>query len=197
LSSYLLTQEIVAESIDYDPDTGIVTWRERPPSHFTRLCDWATWNAQHSGLTVGHVGKQGYCDIRVFNRPYRLHTLIWLYVHGAFPTLEIDHINGIRSDNRLVNLRDVSRHENTKNQRMRKSNKSGFNGVFWQSNAKKWRAQINDGGKSVHLGYFVNIEDAISARKIANVRYGYHKNHGASADRISTDQNTFHRRCGE
>jgi hypothetical protein len=84
----------------------------------------------------------------------------------------------MRDDNRWENLRDVSRHENLKNQRLAKSNSSGITGVYWHSQAKKWGAQIKHNYRTIHLGMHEDIEDAKKAREDANKRYAFHENHG-------------------
>lgn len=92
--------------------------------------------------------------------------------------MQIDHINGIRSDNRICNLRLVDCKENAKNQRKNKRNKNAFGGVFFNKQKKKYVSRIKVNGKSIFLGYFNLIDDAIAARKEANKKYGFHENHG-------------------
>lgn len=119
----------------------------------------------------------GYKQVWVDGRTYLVHRLIWLYVHGAFPT-EIDHINGNRIDNRISNLRDVTKKENAKNSAKRRDNTSGVTGVCWHKSLKKWFARINAEESPLSLGYFDNFGDAVIARKKAEKEYGYHENHG-------------------
>jgi hypothetical protein len=99
-------------------------------------------------------------------------------VHG--PKMTSTTSNGIRDDNRLVNLRDVTHKENLRNQKLSSSNKSGMTGVSWNKALNKWRALITVDYKMKHLGVFINIEDATQARKKAEKKYGYHANHGRS-----------------
>ena len=93
-------------------------------------------------------------------------------------SLDIDHINGVKTDNRINNLRLVTRSINLQNASMRCHNTSGFNGVSWHKSTKKWRAQIRVDGKSIHLGVFSNKKDAIAARIKANIKYGFSERHG-------------------
>jgi hypothetical protein len=94
--------------------------------------------------------------------------LAWLYVQGVWPDAEIDHVNRIRDDNRIDNLRDVTRLQNCCN---RNDNTSSVAGVHWFKQDKKWRAQIWVVSKIKHLGYFANIEDAAEARRAAELKY--------------------------
>ena len=98
--------------------------------------------------------------------------------HGAWPKKGIDHINGITDDNRISNLRDVSQSDNMRNMTTPCRNTSGRIGVYWFARDCKWQAQIRADGKTKHLGYFDDINDAIAARKAAEIEYGYHENHG-------------------
>jgi hypothetical protein len=91
---------------------------------------------------------------------------------------ELDHINGDKGDNRIVNLREVTRAENNKNKSRYKQNSSGFTGVGWHKVTKKWAAKIRVDGRDYHLGVFASIEAAKEARAAAEKHYGFHENHG-------------------
>jgi hypothetical protein len=97
-----LTAERVRELLEYDADTGILRWRVRRGTVV-------------SGRIAGHLDAKGYMALGIDGRLYRLHRVVWLHVYGAWPTQEIDHINRVRHDNRLANLRDVSRLVNARN----------------------------------------------------------------------------------
>jgi HNH endonuclease/AP2 domain len=100
---------------------------------------------------------------------------------GHLPTLEIDHINGDRDDNRWINLRQVTASVNMKNLPLPRTNKSGTPGVIWHKRDEKWQASIKVDRRTVHLGYFESKQDAIAARKVAERQYGFHPNHGRLA----------------
>jgi hypothetical protein len=106
--------------------------------------------------------------------------MIWIYHNGKHddPKLEIDHIGQDSLDNRIKNLRLVTRRENALNQKQSKKNTSGQTGVSWNKRAKMWVAYIKIDGKLIHLGYYIEKEDAIKARKEAEIKYGFHENHG-------------------
>lgn len=123
-----------------------------------------------------HKGS-GYILIMVKGKTYPAHHLAWLYHYGYLPK-EIDHINGIRSDNRIENLREVSRQENCRNQKKYNTNTSGVTGVCYHKRDKLWGAYIAVNNEQIHLGYFKDISDAISIRKKAEIKYGFHHNHG-------------------
>lgn len=131
------------------------------------------------GAIAGSLNlSHGYVDI-VFNKKrYSAHRLAFFYMTGEFPQHHTDHINGKRSDNRWSNLRAVTAMENHHNQKMKKNNKSGVNGVCWLRKIDKWQAQIRVNYKTIHLGTFENKEDAVTARKEAEKNYGFHSNHG-------------------
>jgi len=179
-----ITQRELKELLSYDPDTGDFVWSVRPKDMFSldRLCK--RWNTRHAGKVAGSVylgsTTGGYCHIKINARNYAAHRLAWLYVHGKWPN-QIDHINHKRDDNRIVNLRDVTQKENCRNASMYSNNKSGMMGVRYQNSSSKWVAEIIVDGREVRLGLFGEISDAKAARMEANIKYGFHKNHGKAA----------------
>jgi hypothetical protein len=106
------------------------------------------------------------------------HRVSWALYYGEWPSNQIDHINGIRDDNRIENLRDVSHQQNGRNQKRHSTNTSGVCGVRWDSCRSKWRARIRIGSYHKHLGYYDTIEDAEKARKNAEVLAGFSERHG-------------------
>jgi hypothetical protein len=141
----------VRELLDYDPETGHFYWR-------------VSRGRVSRGSLAGGVHIDGYVLITLDGRIYRSHRLAWLYTHGAWPNGEIDHINGDRTDNRVINLRDTTRAENSQNQRhSRKGSKAGLIGVSWQKITRRWQARIFVSGKNKHLGYFDTPEAAHAA----------------------------------
>lgn len=106
------------------------------------------------------------------------HRLAWLYTYGHWPIDQIDHINGIRDDNRICNLREVNNQQNQMNAKKRFDNTSGKTGVCYFSRDNNWRSTIVFKGKSHHLGYFETKEEAILAREEAEVRFGFSERHG-------------------
>ena len=158
-----LTQEYLKYCMNYDYDTGLFKWI-------------FSSNQIQKGNIAGSL-DDGYIRIGFRGKQYRAHRLAWFYMFGVWPE-QIDHINGIRSDNRIINLRDVNNSENQRNRKIGKSNTSGCIGVTFEKEKKLWRARINVNGKRVGLGRFKNKLDAIIARKRAEKEFNYHENHG-------------------
>ena len=175
---YNLDIEMLRRLLSYDQKTGLLTWKRRSRELFEsdRICN--SWNVRHHGKPVGSINTSGYSQVKIFGRLYLTHHIAWALHYNEWASNQIDHINGKKTDNRIVNLRDATRSENAKNKTMPVSNKSGHIGVEYRKSRKKWRARITSGGKQVHLGYFSNISDAIAARKAAEREYGFHQNHG-------------------
>jgi len=178
----IISQETLRELLRYDPETGIFTWRNRSTRWFNNENSRKAWNNRHQGKTTGCHNGQGYLVIGVFYHLYRAHRLACLYMTGRFPEEEMDHINGIRDDNRWGNLRPVTRKENCKNMSMRSDNTSGVVGVRWNRDLKKWRAEIRIDGKTRHIGVFTDKAAATLARKATEADLGFHKNHGKTLD---------------
>lgn len=147
----MLTQSRLKELLNYDPDTGIFTRRV------------SASNRVKIGDRAGSVNGMGYRHIYVDGNLYLAHRLAWLYVYGGFPPSGIDHINAVKDDNRIVNLREATQSENNQNRAKQSNNTSGFRGVSWHATAKKWHARIGVGNKLKHIGLFDTPEAAHAA----------------------------------
>ena len=119
-----------------------------------------------------------YIIINIGGKMHKSHRLAWLAFYGAWPKDGIDHINHIRSDNRIINLREATLAENGKNRTLGKNNKSGVYGVSWDNERNKWVSNIKVNSKTIFLGRFDSFFNAVCARKSAEVKYGFHSNHG-------------------
>lgn len=141
--------------------------------------------AAHSiGDEAGYVNDQGYRITSVNAQKYRVHRIVWEMHNGKIPEkMEIDHVNHIRTDNRIENLRMVSSLENKRNASMRSDNKSGFTGVSWDKARNKWRVVASVKGGYVMIGRFNDLDDAIKARIEFNESVGFHENHGEKNER--------------
>jgi hypothetical protein len=173
--------ELLRKLLSYDPLSGILTWKDRPREMFSSARIWKSWNAVYANTEAMTAINNGYRMGQIQNRQYRAHRIIWMMVYGTPPEGQIDHINGDRSDNRLVNLRCVSVAENRRNQKTPITNTSGFIGVGWHKHTGKWRASIKINGRAIHLGGFDTIEQAVQAREAAQIELGFHPNHGRAA----------------
>lgn len=169
----MITQQLLKELLDYDPDTGLLVWKARPGNK--------AWNSRFAGKKAGS-NENRYSRIRIFDKNYLSHRVIWMHVFGEWPN-EIDHVNGNGFDNRIANLRDVSHKENMKNQKRSKANKSKTTGVCWHKQTGKWQAKICVNGRWEHLGVFDDINKAKEIRAKAENEYKFHKNHGKLRDK--------------
>jgi hypothetical protein len=147
------------ELLDYDSDTGLFTWRISPS------------NSIKKKQVAGTKNTNGHIQIKVFGKRYFAHRLAWLFTNGNWPPMMIDHINGIRDDNRIANLRQVTASENGHNQTKPHSRtKSGYLGVSWIKSRNKWQAGLGINGKYKFLGYFDDAKSAhaeyLRAKKI-------------------------------
>ena len=166
MTKEIVTQGRLQELFDYDPESGFLIRRIR-----TACCT-------HIGDIAGHRDTHGYVSIGIDNTVYKAHRLIWVYVNGSPPKGQIDHINQKRSDNRIANLRDVTTIENGQNRKLGSNNSSGMVGVTWNKQKNKWTVGICVDKNNLHLGYFADKNDAFKARAEANIKYGFHENHG-------------------
>lgn len=131
------------------------------------------------GEVVGSSNGAGYLRFSFNGSKYYVHRVIWEIIHGEIPKgMEIDHINHIKDDNRIENLRLVIHRDNLRNQSKQRNNTSGFCGVSWDKSRDSWFAYAVIDDKFKNLGVFVNYNDAVSARSEFNEFFGFHNNHG-------------------
>lgn len=150
-----LTADRLRELIDYEPETGVFTWRARP--------DHRSFSSRRAGTECGTICPLGYRRIGVDGRLYPAGRLAWLHVHGKWPNVFIDHKDRQRDHDAIANLRECSPAQNARNSTIPKDNTSGLKGVRWNVMARKWTAQISHGGKLRALGTFVTKEEGHAA----------------------------------
>ena len=162
-----ITAEYVRSRFDYDPLTGELRWRALERGSFFD----ARWNGRYAGTVAGHRNKVGYVVITL-NKQFKTlaHRVIWLHVHGAWPTRLIDHKDGVRWNNRLDNLREATTAQNGWNQAKRKRNTSGSKCVFWDKSRRRWQVMIMANCVLHNLGRFRSRVDAIAAYQEAALR---------------------------
>jgi len=156
----MLTQERLKELLHYDPETGV----------FTRV---------KTGKVSGHVDVVGYCTLGIDYKIYKAHRLAWLYVYGVWPSDMVDHINNVKSDNRIINLREANNTQNQHNQTISSTSKTGVKNVHYNKKHKKYVGMFTYNCEKIYCGMFEKIEDANSA--VILKRIEYHKeyaNHG-------------------
>jgi len=166
-----LTRETLKTYFTYDPEGGM----------FARIRRRDRWGGERQCYEpIVSMNNRGYRWVRVFRETHLVHRLIVLYMTGAHPFGEVDHIDGDRLNNKWVNLRDVNAFENSRNQGNRVDNTSGTRGVTYRTNGrgkKRWKARISHEGMRFDLGDYLTKEEAIAARVEAEQRLGYHPNH--------------------
>lgn len=167
MTSNIVSQERLKELLHYNPNTGEFTWNSGRQGV-----------AEKSLSVAGAITERGYRRICIDGKKIMAHRLAWSYITGEFPPFDIDHIDGNRLNNRIVNLRTVNRLDNSRNSSIGKRNKSGVVGLSWDKVNNRWKSAITDRGKTINLGRFIQKWDAICARKSAEHLHNYHKNHG-------------------
>jgi len=163
-----LEVKTLKDLLTYSPSTGIFECIKK-----------VSGSKYEIGDTVGTVNSDGYLQVSIGGKSYKLHRLAFLYIHGVMPEY-VDHMNHDRENNMWSNLRATTSAGNSKNMSMSKGNTSGTTGVSQRSNGK-WRAYITVDYKKLYLGTFINKENAVKARQDAEVLHNYHENHGKVA----------------
>ena len=145
-----LTVEILKNYLEYNRDTGEFIWLKNK-------------GRARVGDIAGTNKNNGYIGIAIFNGVYQAHRLAWFYITGAWPKQYIDHINGIKTDNRFINLREATNAQNLWNGGKHANNTSGFKGVHFDTRSSKWIAQITVNCKRIHIGSFEDKLEAAEA----------------------------------
>ena len=161
----MVTQEKLKELFVYEADTGLFIRRKAVGRH-----------GRHKALTVaGTRQNHGYIVLNIDGRRYMAHRLAWLYHYGQWPNNDIDHINEVKNDNRISNLREATRAQNMQNVRRHKHNTNRYKGVSWMPARRKWRAYIFVNYKQQHIGLYNSPEEARDARANAEERLHSHR----------------------
>ena len=150
MNSSTLTTDRLKELLHYDQDTGVFTWNVRRSGKTP------------AGSVAGSYDAYGYIQIRISPFRYKAHRLAWFYVNSEWPKFCIDHINGVRDDNRIANLRDVTNQINIQNKRS-PTGSNLYLGCSFNKSKNKWQAKIKLNGKYIHLGWFGDPDDASAA----------------------------------
>lgn len=156
-----ISLEKLKRTLSYDPETGVFKWLV---SHKYNI---------PAGSEAGGWTDKGYRFIKINSRAYLSHRLAIFYMTGRWPVLDLDHINGIRYDNRFANLREVMRSEGHLNRKKYVTNTSGIKGVHWHVGSQRWRVRIGKHGRRHSLGCFKTLEEAsIAYGKAADEMFG-------------------------
>lgn len=175
----LPSRERLRQLLTYDPATGKMYWMERGPEWFsdhstqTALAQSAAWNGRNAGREAFTASDgKGYYQGQVDGYHTMAHRVVWAWLYDEWPDC-IDHIDGDGRNNRQVNLRSVTRTENSRNVARRFDKPMGV-----RFHKGSWEAYISVGGRAKYLGVYRNAEDAIAARRAAERELGFHPNHG-------------------
>jgi hypothetical protein len=142
----------------YDPETGLIYWIAKGGGMIKKKA-------------AGTLLHSGYLGISIGPKRWQAHRVAWALHHGNWPKDQIDHINGVKTDNRICNLREATNSQNGKNLGLSRANTSGVKGVSFEKYTSRWKATIRVEGKSISLGRFGSIKDAVVARKNAEQHY--------------------------
>lgn len=178
-----MDQAFLNSCFSYDSDTGSIHWKTRPVGHFKTAEAQRRWNARFAGNKAGSLGGNGHRKywVCVINRKrVSAHRVIMLMLGRLSEGMEVDHMNSDGLDNRLSNLRVVSRRQNNMNLRKQSRNSSGMTGIRINPKGKIFGAFIIRNSTREWLGSFDTLLDAASSRKSAELRYGFGPSHGVS-----------------
>ena len=171
-----ITAEEVRKLLDYNPDTGALTWRARTPDMFregkgryTPERNCKIWNARYAGKNAGCMDGHGHVVVKIDYCRYQAHRVAFVIMTGEWPPEEVDHKNLDRANNAWENIRAASKAQNMQNVSVRSDNASGVKGVSFCKKSEKYEAYIHSGGKKKSLGYFVNLDAAAKRRRSAAI----------------------------
>lgn len=163
-----MNQDSLKAIIHYNSESGVFIWK---------ISSGSVKKGKEAGkIFINRSVK--YRVIRINKKTYYAHRLAWMYMNGKWPNGEIDHIDGNGLNNEIKNLREVTKSENQKNLKRNNLNTSGISGVDKIKKSGLWRVRISHENKSIHIGCFSSFFEACCARKSAELKYGYHENHG-------------------
>ena len=170
-----VSPDLLRQLLDYDPETGVLTWRARTPDMFKdgnigRSANCSAWNSRYAGTVAGSPDYEGYILISILGKTYRASRVSFAIVNGYWPKDEIDHKDCASSDDRFCNLREATRAQNASNRRTPKNNTSGYKGVTFHKHHRKYLAQIGHRGLNIYLGLFDAAEEAAERRAEESAR---------------------------
>ena len=165
------TPDQLRNVLSYEPETGMLFWKFRDESMFKSKQNAAAWNGRNAYKEALTSGMIGYMVGTIFGGRYLAHRVAWAIHYGKWPEDQIDHINGNRSDNRIVNLRESTQQENCCNMPKKSDNTSGYKGVWRYRDGVRWQCAIRHMGKTKHLGLFESAKEAHNAYCQAAQKY--------------------------
>jgi hypothetical protein len=174
--------DLIKRLVEHDEESGNLIWKVRSVEFFKNDRVMKAWNTRWAGkIAKSDISRGGYVRVKILDKFYLAHRLIWALHTGKDFSEDIDHINGNRKDNKISNLRAVNRAENTRNRCLSKSNTSGVMGVYFDKREKKWQAQTVFKGNLCRQA-FKNFDEAVLARSAQVDEVGFSKRHGCSSE---------------
>lgn len=165
----MITQKLIKKIFDYNPENGEFIRVLR----MNKSRQWVPCRTKPSS----NCANRGYTKVGIDGVTYYTHRLIWLWMTGEFPDGFVDHINGDQTDNRWSNFRVVNFSDNVKNTGLQKRNKTGHTGIYINKQGRYF-VNVRHQGRTIYLGSFDTLDEAIPIRKKAEQEYGFHSNHG-------------------
>jgi hypothetical protein len=144
--------------LSYEPETGLIRWIAKGKGRIKKK-------------EAGTLLYSGYMGISIGVKRWQAHRIAWALYHGEWPKDQIDHINGVKTDNRICNLREATNSQNGKNIKLSKANKTGVTGVCWSERYQNYRSYIKVDHKQKYLGTFKDFQEAAKARYAAEAKY--------------------------
>lgn len=166
-----MKKESISDFVSYDPETGLITWVETVNSRIIKGNDACKVMRHHSGKEYLRLSAYGFNMLA--------HRAAWEIYYGYKPDGQIDHIDGNGKNNKISNLRCVTNQENHMNVRLQSNNKSGISGVCWDKSRNSWQVRIKYKRKNIYIARTKDFFEACCMRKSAELKYGFHPNHGS------------------
>lgn len=174
-----ITVQQLIDALDYNENTGRFVWKQRPREQFRTDRGHSIFNSQFAGAEAfTTIGVNGYRMTRFMGAGLLAHRVAWAITTGCWPKKQIDHIDGDRTNNAILNLREADQSTQNRNAAMPYRNKSGRIGVSYDRRRGKWVAQTRLLGRQINLGRFDTFEQASAARARMEAENGFHPNHG-------------------
>lgn len=174
--------------LSYNKNSGRLRWKARDEGAYKgqpqqKIAGIIRFNKYSAGKFADtSLAGHGYRAVTIHNTKYKAHRIAWIMEYGSIDGEVIDHLDGDPTNNKIENLRCSTQAENMKNMSFPKHNKSGIVGVRFHKASNKWIASIKHCRKSLHLGIFPDIQDAIAARLAAECELGFSARHGKKVD---------------
>jgi len=170
--------QYLRECFEYSSQGGSLVWNRRPLSHFQTERGMKVFNSKCAEKEAG-CEERGYRKVRIGGQNYLVHQVVFALAHGRWADM-IDHIDGNGLNNRLDNLREATPYMNQRNAALGRNSSSGLKCVSWHKGISKWVAYVGEGGALERLGSHQTLFEAAAVRKSAEIRHGFHANHGRS-----------------